>query len=72
MCIRDSYQSAYGLTDLRLGVGRSDQGWAVELWARNLFDQDYASAFYATLGSGDYGALPGTPRSVGVSLRGRY
>lgn len=67
-----SYQSAYGLTDLRLGVGRSDQGWAVELWARNLFDQDYASAFYATLGSGDYGALPGTPRSVGVSLRGRY
>ncbi|WP_070888145.1 TonB-dependent receptor [Pseudomonas argentinensis] len=67
-----SYQSAYGLTDLRLGIGQADQRWAVELWARNLFDQDYASAFYATLGSGDYGVLPGAPRSVGVSVRGRY
>ena len=67
-----SYQPAYGLTDLRLGIGQADQRWAVELWARNLFDQDYASAFYATLGSGDYGLLSGAPRSVGVSLRGRY
>ncbi len=67
-----SYQSAYGLTDVRLGVGEADQRWAVELWARNLFDQDYASAFYATLGSGDYGLLPGAPRSLGVSLRARY
>lgn len=67
-----SYQSAYGLTDLRLGVGQADQRWAVELWARNLFDQDYASAFYATLGSGDYGLLPGAPRSLGMTLRARY
>ena len=67
-----SYQSAYGLTDLRLGIGQADQRWAVELWVRNLFDQDYASAFYATLGSGDYGLLPGPPRSLGVTLRARY
>ena len=67
-----SYQSAYGLTDLSVGIGRVDQSWALELWARNLFDQDYASAFYATLGSGDYGLLPGTPRSLGVTIRGRY
>ncbi|MBH3340596.1 TonB-dependent receptor [Pseudomonas mendocina] len=67
-----SYQSAYGLTDLRLGIGQLDQRWAVELWARNLFDQEYANAFYATLGSGDYGLLPGAPRSLGVTLRARY
>ncbi|HUE92465.1 TonB-dependent receptor [Pseudomonas sp.] len=67
-----SYQPAYGLTDLRLGLGRADQRWAVELWARNLFDQDYASAVHATLGSGSYGVLPGTPRSLGVTWRGQY
>ena len=67
-----SYQSPYGLTHVRVGMGQVDQRWAVELWAQNLFDQDYASAFYATLGSGDYGLLPGTPRSLGMTLRGRY
>ncbi|TBV01206.1 TonB-dependent receptor [Pseudomonas dryadis] len=67
-----SYQSAYGVSDLRLGMGRADQRWVVELWARNLFDQRYASAVYATLGSGDYAVLPGDARTLGVTWRGRY
>lgn len=67
-----SYQSAYGLTDLRVGLGQAEQLWTVELWVKNLFDQNYASAFYATLGSGDYGLLPGEPRSFGITLRSRY
>ncbi|WP_263144997.1 TonB-dependent receptor [Pseudomonas sp. RIT-PI-AD] len=67
-----SYQPAYGLTDLRLGVRRVDRRWEVEAWARNLFDRHYLDAVYATLGNGDYAVLPGDPRSLGLSLRARY
>lgn len=67
-----SYQPAYGLTDLRLGLRRADRGWEVEGWVRNLFDRAYVDAVYTSLGSGDYLVLPGEPRTLGVSLRARY
>ncbi len=67
-----SYQPAYGLTDVRLGLRRADRGWEVEGWVRNLFDRYYVEAVYTTLGAGDYLVLPGDPRTLGVSLRARY
>lgn len=67
-----SYQPSYALTNLRLGLRRSDRRWEAELWARNLFDEDYITAVYARLGAGDYGVLTGDPRSVGMTLRTRW
>ena len=67
-----SYQPSYGLTNLRLGLRRGDRRWEAELWARNLFDEDYITAVYARLGAGDYGVLSGAPRSVGMTLRTRW
>ncbi len=67
-----SYQPSYGLTNLRLGLRRSNRRWEAELWARNLFDEHYITAVYAKLGAGDYGVLTGDPRSVGMTLRTRW
>lgn len=67
-----SYQPSYGLTNLRLGLRRSDRQWETELWARNLFDTEYITAVYAQLGAGDYGVLTGDPRSVGMTVRTRW
>lgn len=67
-----SYQPSYGLTNLRLGLRRSNRRWEAELWARNLFDKNYITAVYPRLGAGDYGVLTGDPRSMGMTLRTRW
>lgn len=67
-----SYQPSYALTNLRLGLRRNDRRWEAEVWARNLFDEDYVTAVYAQLAAGDYGVLTGDPRSLGLTLRTRW
>ncbi|MES2821048.1 MAG: TonB-dependent receptor [Pseudomonadota bacterium] len=67
-----SWQPAYGLTHLRAGLRRADGAWEVEGWVRNLFDTQRITAVYALLGVGDYGVLPGDPRTLGMTLRTRY
>lgn len=67
-----STQDAEGLVDARLGVRRPDGGWEVMLWGRNLFDRPVLEAVYGRLGAGDYGAIAGDPRTLGVTLRARY
>jgi iron complex outermembrane receptor protein len=59
----------YALVNARVGFRWSD-GWAVSLWARNLFDKDYFELLTAAPGnSGLYVGLPGDPRTIGVTLR---
>lgn len=70
-------QPAYTLVNGRIGVGSSDQRWSLELWARNLFDEDYAQIMFdAPLQQGTsgptQGAFLGDPRTYGVTLRARY
>ncbi|MBA1264158.1 TonB-dependent receptor [Stutzerimonas stutzeri] len=67
-----SWQPAFGLTHLRLGLRRIDRRWEVEAWVHNLFDRESITAVYALLGAGDYGVLPGDPRTFGMTLRARY
>jgi iron complex outermembrane receptor protein len=60
---------AYGLLNLTLGLV-SDKGWEIDLWARNLTDEQYL------LGTQDAGAtfsgMPGPPRTFGVRLSKKY
>jgi iron complex outermembrane receptor protein len=59
----------YSLVNARVGLRWSD-GWAVSLWARNLFDTDYFELLSAAPGnSGLYVGLPGDPRTIGVTMR---
>lgn len=55
-----------GLLDAHVGLRHAR--WDVELWARNLTDERYVTAVFALNGGGDYGALAGAPRTVGISL----
>ena len=64
-----SYQPGYGLTNLQLGLRDPDRSWSVEGWVRNVLDTRYITAVYSLLGAGDYGVLPGDPRTVGLTLK---
>lgn len=62
-------QPGFWLVDGRVALA-SDEAWSVELWGRNLFDQDYRQvAFGAPFQTGTLGAFLGAPRMVGVTLR---
>ncbi|HEY5722249.1 MAG TPA: TonB-dependent receptor [Allosphingosinicella sp.] len=41
-------QSSYAIFNARIGIRGPDQKWAVELWAQNLFDQDYTQVAFNT------------------------
>ncbi|MFM5883921.1 MAG: TonB-dependent receptor [Novosphingobium sp.] len=41
-------QDSFMLVNARVGLRGPDQKWAVELWAQNLFDQDYAQVAFNT------------------------
>jgi iron complex outermembrane recepter protein len=62
----------YTLVNLSLGF-RSAERWEFSLWARNLFDTSYMQNLTVQAGnSGLIVGTPGDPRTVGVTLRGRF
>lgn len=70
-------QPSYTLVNARLGLGPADEHWSFEIWARNVFDEEYAQIMFDVplqLGSAGptQGAFLGDPRTVGVTLRARY
>ncbi|MFC3080055.1 TonB-dependent receptor [Phenylobacterium terrae] len=68
------------LVNARVGVGAADESWTVELWANNLFDEDYLQVGFNGPFQVDenndavsvYNAFLGAPRTVGATLRLRY
>lgn len=65
---RNSYIEGYQITNLRLGYRNTQQGWGVQAWVRNLFDEDYLTAVANLYGVGEYGGYAGDPRTYGVTL----
>lgn len=61
-------QDAYGLTNLGFGLRTADDKYAIQLWAKNLFDKRYAAAFGAATASTPYIEILGDPRTFGVTL----
>ncbi len=60
------------LVNLRVGY-RTQSGFDVFLWSKNLFDEDYFQ--YLSAQTGNSGALygaPGDPRTVGVTFQSRF
>ena len=63
-------QSAFTLMNGRLTLAKTDGTVAVDLWGRNLTDQDYYQvAFGAPFQTGSFSAFMGQPRTLGVTLR---
>lgn len=64
-------QDAYGLTNVGLGIRTPDDRWSLNIWARNLFDKEYAIAFGAASATAPYIQILGEPRTVGITLTAR-
>jgi iron complex outermembrane recepter protein len=78
----------FGLINGRIGIATTDGGWELELFGRNLTDERYAQIVFDRFAQGSaptqtasgtpaaatssLGAFMGEPRTVGVSLRGRF
>ncbi len=66
-------QEAYTLVNARFSVSAPEDKWRVELWARNLFDTEYARRkIPSTFQGGSYSAFLGDPRTYGVTLRANF
>ncbi|WP_231638998.1 TonB-dependent receptor [Sphingomonas profundi] len=66
---RFTFIRGYSITNATIGY-RSDDGWEVSVFARNLFDKDYIQNL--TIQAGNSGLILGTPsepRIIGVTLR---
>ena len=80
-------QDAFTLVNARIGVGSVDERWTVELYSNNLFDQDYLQVAFngpfqvdtsnpynptADANVSTYDTFLGAPRTVGLTLRGKF
>jgi outer membrane receptor protein involved in Fe transport len=66
-------QGAYGLLNARLGIGSTDEKWALEIWGNNIADKlFYQVAFDAPFQYHQIDAFLGDPRTFGVTLRSKF
>lgn len=69
----ESKQDAYAIANARIGLGSADERWTVEIFATNLFNEDYSILINdAPLQSGSFNRNPADPRVIGVSLKIRH
>ncbi len=72
-------QPAYALVNGRIAFAPRGDKWAVELWAENLFNQNYKQVAFdsgfqnvPTNATGVLDAFLGAPRTYGVTIRAKY
>jgi outer membrane receptor protein involved in Fe transport len=79
----EKLQDAFTVVNARIGIGRRDRRWSVELWGQNIFDEDYMQVAFdgplqavGTPQPGDplntYNAFLGAPAMYGVTFRFNY
>ena len=68
-------QDAFTLVNGRIGLRGPDEKWAIELWAQNLFDEDYSQVAINTpfvAPQQTYSAFLAEPRTYGVTVRAGF
>ncbi len=66
-------QDGFAVVNARLGLGRTDRRWMVELWGQNLANKTYKQVgIDAPIQTGSWNAFLGAPRMYGMTLRVRY
>lgn len=72
-------QKQYVLANARIGFGKRNDRWTVEMWAENLFDTNYKQVAFnsgfqnvPTNATGVLDAFLGQPRTFGATLRFKY
>jgi iron complex outermembrane receptor protein len=72
----EKHQDSFTIFNARVGILGADETWSAELWAQNLFDEDYFQVVFDTPvqnSAGNqplesYSAFLGEPRTWGVTL----
>ena len=64
-------QEGFTLFNASVGIGAEDGGWGLQLWGRNLGDEDYTKGGFPSVGylGTSYNAYPGDPMTYGITLR---
>ena len=69
-------QRAVGSTELvnaSVGFGATDGAWQLQLWVRNLLEEQYQQGNFESVGQpGSINVYPGDPRTYGLTLRARF
>ena len=68
-------QDGYILVNGRIGIRGPDEKWAIEVWAQNLFDQDYTQVAFNTPFVAEqqtYSAYLAEPRTYGITVRAGF
>lgn len=80
----EKVQDAFTLVNARVGIGREDGRWSLEVWGRNITDETYAQVAFDAFaqgsrvspgtsndprGTASYMAFLGAPATWGVTLR---
>jgi len=87
----EKVEDGYTVVNARIGIQGPDRNWSLELWAQNLFNEDYLQVAFDAFAQGAtgttergvnqgfytrssqlFGAFLAEPRTVGVTLRGRF
>lgn len=79
----EKMQAAFAVFNARIGIGRRDQRWQLELWGSNIFNRNYVQVGFdgplQALGTPEpgnpkntYDGFLGAPRMVGATLRLRF
>src|SRR5690606_4395343 len=69
----EKMQDGFGLINARLGIGRQDRRWMLEVWGQNLTNETYKQVgIDAPIQAGSWNAFLGAPRMYGMTLRVRY
>ncbi|MDC7685176.1 TonB-dependent receptor [Asticcacaulis sp. BYS171W] len=65
-------QAAYALVNAGIGLRTADGRLSVVLWSKNLLDERYIHGFATASAINPYIAVPGDPRTLGITLSARY
>lgn len=64
-------QDSFTLFNASVTLGSEDGGWALQVWSRNITDEDYTKGGFPSVGylGTSYNAYPGDPQTYGVTFR---
>lgn len=68
---RYSLVPSWGIANARIGFRTEDGAFDLSIWAKNLFDKDYADTL-SVANTGQVTATVGDPRTAGVTLRTKF
>jgi outer membrane receptor protein involved in Fe transport len=67
-------QDGFATFNTRFTIAEADDGWSVEIWGKNVLNQDYMQVAFDTplAGANAFSMFPGAPRIWGATVRGKF